>query len=117
MRSKHSKTNSKALVALAACGLLAVTPSSSTFAASLVSPLNLEVQQQKVVNGVVKDEKGEPVIGASVTVKGSKSGVITDMDGKFHLPVPEGSSITVSYVGYEPSEISTPPMIKRWKSV
>lgn len=60
------------------------------------------VTQQKVidVNGTVSDSFG-PVIGASIVIKGTSTGVITDMDGRFSLKVPVGATLVVSYVGYE----------------
>lgn len=49
----------------------------------------------------VVDEKGEPIIGASVMVQGSSLGTITNVDGRYTLAnVPENSTITVSYIGY-----------------
>jgi len=58
--------------------------------------------QNKVVQGSVYDEMGEPVIGATVQVKGTKYATVTDMDGNYKLEVPEGSKVTVSYIGYLP---------------
>ena len=55
---------------------------------------------QYSVTGTVIDEEGEPLIGATVMVKGAKTGAITDTDGKFKLHVPAGGSIVISYVGY-----------------
>ena len=53
------------------------------------------------ISGRVVDEKGEPIIGASVMVKGSSLGTITNVDGRYTLAnVPESSTITVSYIGY-----------------
>lgn len=57
--------------------------------------------QQLTVKGIVKDVSGEPIIGASVVVKGTSNGVITDFDGNFTIPnVPEGSVIDISFIGY-----------------
>ena len=56
--------------------------------------------QQITVQGVVKDQAGEAVIGASVVQEGTTNGTITDFDGKFILTLPESSKIIVSYVGY-----------------
>ena len=50
------------------------------------------------VNGTVVDNTGEPIIGATVRVKNSQSGTATDLDGKFQLCVPKGSTIIISYV-------------------
>lgn len=55
--------------------------------------------------GTVVDDRGEPVIGANVSVKGTTIGTITDASGKFTLDVPGGSSLLVSYIGYLSQEI------------
>ena len=63
--------------------------------------------QQKNVQGVVVDQSGEPIIGASVMVKGTTNGIITDLDGKFSLSnIPEKGVITISYIGYKGQDIS-----------
>lgn len=59
-----------------------------------------EVQQSRGIKGVVKDSYGETIIGASVIVKGTTTGTVTDMDGNFSLDVPVGTNLEVSYVGY-----------------
>ncbi len=55
-----------------------------------------------VVKGHIIDTSGEPLIGASITIKGSSNGVITDNDGYFELVTHNGDKIQVSYIGYEP---------------
>lgn len=63
-------------------------------------------QQSSTVKGVVEDDMG-PVVGATVVVKGTTNGTVTDMDGNFSLPgVKEGSILVVSYVGYLSQEIT-----------
>lgn len=63
-------------------------------------------QQMITVSGVVKDQTGETIIGANVLVKGTGSGAITDMDGRFVLNnVPDDAIIEVSFVGYLLQEI------------
>ncbi len=61
--------------------------------------------QQIAVTGVVKDAKGEPIIGANVAVKGTTIGTITDLDGVFHLQAPQNSVLTVSFIGYKTVEV------------
>lgn len=63
---------------------------------------SVSVQQQNdACKGIVKDGAGEPVIGASVVVKGTTNGAITDIDGKFSISgVKKGATIEVSFVGY-----------------
>ena len=64
------------------------------------------VQQKSTCSGVVKDAAGESVIGASVLVKGTTIGTITDFDGNFELPnVEKGAVIQVSFVGYLTKEV------------
>ena len=52
------------------------------------------------VGGVIVDETGEPIIGASILEKGTTNGPITDFDGNFTLDVAEGATLEISYVGY-----------------
>lgn len=60
-----------------------------------------------VVKGIVVDEQGNPLIGATVRVKGSKSnGSVTDLDGNFTLNAPSNGTLLVSYVGYKDREIA-----------
>ncbi len=56
------------------------------------------------VQGTVTDENGESMIGVSVLVKGTNTGVITDLDGNFTLSVPSGSTLVFSYIGYQTQE-------------
>lgn len=57
------------------------------------------------VKGKIVDIKGEPVIGAAVKEQGTTNGTITDFDGNFKLTVKEGSSLFVSYVGYQDKSV------------
>ncbi len=60
--------------------------------------------QTKVVKGTVVDEKGIPVIGATINVGGAKIATVTDLDGNYTLhDVPENATIHVSYLGYKPT--------------
>ena len=61
--------------------------------------------QQVNVNGIVKDAAGETVIGASVMVKGTKTGTVTDFDGNFHVECAPGSTLVISYIGYKTQEV------------
>lgn len=64
------------------------------------------IQQGNICKGVVKDETGESIIGASVLVKGTTNGTITDIDGNFTLSnLKKGDVIEVSYIGYKSQEI------------
>ena len=62
------------------------------------------VQQSKKVTGYVGDSQG-PLIGATVQVKGTSNGAVTDLDGRFELDAPQGATLVVSYVGYVSQEV------------
>ena len=62
-------------------------------------------QKVKKVTGTIRDNHGEPIIGANVFVKGTTSGTVTDMDGNFSLEVPEQGTLVVSYIGYLTKEM------------
>ena len=63
------------------------------------------LQEKKVMNGVVVDATGMPVIGANVMEKGTTNGTITDMDGKFSLEVDKDATLIFSYIGFADQEI------------
>lgn len=58
-----------------------------------------------MANGVVVDENGEPLIGASVLVKGSTIGVTTDFDGNFSIKASKGATLVISFIGYVTQEV------------
>ena len=62
--------------------------------------------QTKTITGTVVDEKGESIIGATVSVKGTTTGTMTDLDGKFSISVNNNDVLTVSYVGYAEQSVS-----------
>lgn len=57
------------------------------------------------ITGIVIDQDGEPIIGATILVKGLSNGTVTDIDGQFSISASSGASITVSYIGYLPQEV------------
>lgn len=63
-------------------------------------------QKARTINGIITDEKGEAIIGANVSVKGTTNGTITDVDGNFSLAnISDNNIIVISYIGYTPQEI------------
>ena len=57
------------------------------------------------VSGKITDENGDPIVGASVTAKGTSAGMVTDLDGNYNLTMPKGSTIIkFSYVGFKEQE-------------
>ncbi len=69
--------------------------------------VSLAAMAEQPVSGVVVDEKGEPVIGASIQVKGGSVGTISDFDGEFTLNAPDdATTLVVSFVGMQPQEVA-----------
>lgn len=60
---------------------------------------------QNIVTGTVTDPQGEPLIGASILVVGTKTGAATDIDGKFRIECAQGKKLQISYVGYHTREV------------
>lgn len=69
--------------------------------ALLISSLAMAQNATKGISGVVVDDKGEPILGVSVTDQSRHNGAMTDPDGKFNLNVPVGTKLFVSYIGYQ----------------
>lgn len=76
------------------------------FLAGLFLSIGIAVAQTQVTGTVVSGEDGEPIVGASVKVSGTKTGTITDVDGKFTLNVPEGTKLVVTYLGMLPKTVN-----------
>ena len=67
----------------------------------------LKSAQADICTGTVTDASGEPLIGASVVVKDTKVGAVTDIDGQFSMPeVRRGDVLVISYLGFEPTEVT-----------
>ena len=68
--------------------------------------------QTKVSGTVTSAEDGEPVIGAAIKVVGTNTGTVTDTEGRFTLNVPEGSKLTVSYIGMQTQTLKASPNMR-----
>src|SRR5574344_1515067 len=62
-------------------------------------------QQSKRITGVVKDNTGEPIVGANVVEKGTTNGTVTDANGKYTLSVSNSATLNVSFIGYTTKEV------------
>lgn len=69
------------------------------------SDANTDGDAGKTIKGVINDEQGETIIGASVIIKGEDTGTTSDMDGRFTLEAPEGAILVISYIGYHTQEV------------
>ncbi|MDE6423777.1 MAG: TonB-dependent receptor [Muribaculaceae bacterium] len=108
MNSSSNRRKMTALMAVALLGGGALgVPTFTAMAeqAPAVAPI-------ATVTGTVTDASGEPLIGATVLVKGSTNGTSTDIDGNFTLKNVEGKTIVVSYVGYKTKEVAIAPKME-----
>lgn len=93
-------TSRKAIFAMALAAGLTLTPQ------ELMAVRAVQVTQQaSAVKGQVVDSAGEPVIGATVKIKGGGTGSITDIDGNFSLNAEPGTTLEISYVGFKTQEV------------
>lgn len=101
---------SKALLRATTCLFLTATsgvcPAFAWSETAGTGSTEMVLQQAVTVSGIVKDKKGEPIIGANIMEKGTTNGTITDFDGRYTLQVKSPKSIlVVSYIGYKTQEI------------
>lgn len=82
-----------------------VTANTISIFKSQRQPDSNEQQTKRQISGIITDETGEPVIGASVVEKGTTNGVITNVDGQYTLSVSENAVLKISYIGYIGQEI------------
>ncbi len=69
-------------------------------------------QGMVTATGTVTDANGDPLIGCTVQLKGSSVGTVTDLDGHFKMQVPEGKTLTFSYIGYKTKEVKAQKTMK-----
>lgn len=98
---------SRHLLSMALCASFTLPAAALPVATAANGPADVEsTQQNKIkVSGTIVDEKGEAIIGASVREKGSSTGTISDMQGKYTLSVSGKLPLVISYVGYKSQEI------------
>lgn len=94
--------NPKTIVLAAA--MLFATGGTQFVNASTTSVEQLQLKTIKV-RGTVLDKDGQPVIGATVKLKGTTYGAVTDLDGHFNMKVPKGATLMISYIGYKKQRV------------
>ena len=93
----------KSVMLMGVCSVLGAALPSDAYAGAKESPV-AAVQQAKKVQGTVTDDMG-PVIGATVKIKGTNNGVITDFDGKYTINAKPGDVLVITFVGAKPQEV------------
>ena len=96
MKKEQFLTSSRRLMFASALALMGGT-CQTMMAARMVQ----EAQQDNLVKGKVVDDKGEPIIGATVKEKGTSNGAVSDIDGNFSFNAPVGADLEISYIGYK----------------
>lgn len=103
-------SRSSMLLTVATCMLLTVSPATMLADSVLdktASGLEQRAQEQKVVKGIVKDQSGNPIIGATVRERGTNNATISDINGRWTLSVKSANSvIIITYVGYLTQEMT-----------
>lgn len=82
------------------------------FLACLFLSLGMAMAQIRVSGTVTSSDDGEPIVGASILVQGTKTGTVTDVDGNFQLTAPEGSELKVSYLGMKTKNVKVAASLK-----
>ena len=85
--------------------LFGATHTYLTNASNMDVLITQNTQQTKKITGKVVDTTGEPIIGASILVKGTNTGTITNMDGNFSIDAAVGNTLQISFVGYQTLEV------------
>ena len=93
-------------VILVFCGMLALTPATFAYQSGDRLPIALSPADNISVSGKIVDASGEPLPGASVYVKGTTNGTISDIDGNFTLNAPDDAILVFTFVGYISQEIA-----------
>ena len=76
-------------------------------AVALATVFSLSLSAQDIsVSGVVSDDTGEPLMGATVLLKGTSRGVSTNLDGEYTFEAPKNGTLVISYIGYETQEVN-----------
>ncbi len=99
-----TRTSRYTLLASVLC--VASSPSFATLTIAVESPLSAVQQQVVKIRGVLVDaSSGEPIVGASVVVKGTTNGTITNFNGEYELDALVGSSLSISFIGYKTIDV------------
>ena len=91
---------------VALMALLAVSPIAGATGLNGAEPSSAVQADEVTVSGKVVDDKGEPLPGTAIVVKGTTNGTVTDVDGNFTLKAPANATLTASFVGFENQEVA-----------
>ncbi|MGL5620175.1 MAG: carboxypeptidase-like regulatory domain-containing protein, partial [Tannerellaceae bacterium] len=111
LRSSYAQlliSNRKEILCFSSIVLLSTSPSAFALETDHLKPTSLEQtqRQKQTIKGNVKDSNGEPVIGANVKALGTTDGTITDFEGNFEIQTTPGTTLQVSYIGYQSQNVT-----------
>lgn len=87
-------------------GLLALAPATYADGNGNAGQMSMTQPDNITVKGKIVDEKGQPIPGATIAVKGTTKGTVTDTDGNFSLPVPSDATLQISFIGYKSMDVA-----------
>src|SRR5574344_962942 len=93
------------LLKITACSLLTLCVMPASYAAHSTATMEVTQQKTTTIQGIVVDDNGDPLIGATVMEKGTKNGSVTGTDGHFSLKMSLPGRIIVTYIGYNKREL------------
>ena len=106
MHSRHPKRIAGRLLLITGIATVCLTGVVLPLPAKAVNKAHL-YKTDLTITGKITDEKGEPLIGASVFIKGSTGGTTSDIEGRFTLKVPDGNTVLIfKFIGYTPKEVA-----------
>jgi iron complex outermembrane receptor protein len=103
---KNFTNGLQAKLSLFLCSALLLALPQMSQGATGFKTVTTEVEKFGMVTGIVLDETGAPIPGASILVKGTTTGTVTDLEGKFSLDVASNAVLVISYLGYDSKEVS-----------
>lgn len=107
MKRNQTGTGFRSISATAAVAVAAILAGAPLASGANERPMPAEnVVSTTTVRGTVTDAQGEPLAGATVSVKGTSQAVATDFDGNFTINNVKGKTLTVSYIGFKPAEVA-----------
>lgn len=102
--SRHKFTKVLTTVALSSL-VFSINPINASLK-DVMDNTNIVQKDNNTIRGVIVDQAGVPLMGVSVTIQGTTSGTVTDLDGAFSLPAKNGNILDVSYLGFLPQKIT-----------
>lgn len=106
LSKKESILSRRSLFVTGLLGIISVYGYPNSMATTTMDNVEKQVKSTQQIVGTVYDEKGDPIIGANVVIKGTITGVLTDIDGKFTINASIGDKLVISFIGFKSQTIT-----------